>query len=71
MTLLHIAPGFSSASIVKVILKDCLDINVRDRSGRIPLHYALEHNNIDIVSLLIDNGADVRATLHLAALHCG
>ena len=61
VTSLHLAAGFSSASIVKVILEAGIDINVRDDNGRTPLHYALRHNNADIVSLLIDSGADVEA----------
>ena len=61
MTLLHLAAGFSSASIVKVILEAGLDINIRDDAGRTPLHCALRHNNVDIVGMLIDSGADLKA----------
>ena len=55
---------------MKVFLKDCLDINVCDSYDRIPLHYALKHNNVDVVSLLINNGAvdeDKGTIMHFAA----
>ena len=42
------AARFSSVSVVKVILDAGLDINVRDDDDRIPLHYALRHNNVDV-----------------------
>ena len=51
-------------------------INAKDRSGFTPLHHAALWNKLDIVKLLIANGADVNAKdntgytpLHWAAMH--
>ena len=48
------------------------EINVADRQGRTPLHYAAEGNHLSIATLLIENGAEILSDkqeltpLHLA-----
>jgi ankyrin repeat protein len=51
-------------------------VTVRDKMGRTPLHWAVDYNRLDLVQLLIEQGADVnartkdkRGTLHLAVLN--
>lgn len=38
-----------------------LDVNLRNGDHETPLHLAIEYNSIDIVRLLLDNGADMNA----------
>ena len=73
---LHLAAQFSSASVVKVILKSGADINARDSYQQTPLHYAAQHNNVEVVRMLIERGANVSAVdnggkvpLHVAVMN--
>ncbi|KAL8919926.1 MAG: hypothetical protein Q9172_004719 [Xanthocarpia lactea] len=66
-SLLHLAAG--SKTRVKALLdhpklrfNPGFDVNVRDRRGRTPLHYAAVACNADVMELLIQYGADVLAT---------
>ena len=43
---------------VDLINKTGIDINEQDRYGATPLHYATKNNDIEIVKLLMDKGAD-------------
>ncbi len=67
-SLLHLAAS-SSKTRVKALLdhpklrfNPGFDVNVRDRGGRTPLHYAAAACNADVMGLLIEYGADVSAT---------
>jgi len=49
-------------------------VNARNNNGFTPLHYAADHGHVDILHLLVENGADLEAqgnigrrTLHFAA----
>lgn len=51
-------------------------VNLKDESGRTPLHIAAEAGNFEVVKLLVENGAEVNAAdnnqqipLHLTAFH--
>ncbi|KAL8856314.1 MAG: hypothetical protein Q9178_007078 [Gyalolechia marmorata] len=66
-SLLHLAA--SSKTRVKALLDHPklrfdvgLDVNVRDRRGRTPLHYAAVVCNANVMELLTEHGADVLAT---------
>ena len=39
-----------------------IDVNLKDTVGRSPLHIAAERGDIDVVTFLIENGADVNVT---------
>ena len=41
--------------------RDNFDINARDNGGHTLLHYVIWHGYIDIVRILLDNGADINA----------
>ena len=44
---------------IKSLLNQGANVNVREKDGQTPLHYAAYLNNINIAKLLIDSGADV------------
>lgn len=75
-TLCHLAV-INSISMTKYVLSLGLDINSMDIEGLSPLHYVVGYNeNTEIVSLLIQSGADIHMTtmnginlLHSAAMN--
>jgi len=63
----NVSAVFSSAvqsgnkKVVEQIIGLGVDVNVKDKHGLTPLHYAVHVRSKDIVQFLIDNGADVDA----------
>jgi ankyrin repeat protein len=45
--------------ITMMLIKQGIDVNARDNSGRSPCHVASEKGNIEMLKLLIDHGGDV------------
>lgn len=72
---IHDAVKRKDFQALQSLLKEHPDfINLKDESGRTPLHLAAERVDFDIVNLLVENGADVNAKdnsqqvpLHLTA----
>ncbi len=56
---LHLAHG--SQACTRILLKAGAKVDVRDGSGRTPLHWAAEAGDFDVVRLLIGAGADINA----------
>ena len=75
--LLHVVCRLAYIGPIKVLLKFGFDVNARSTNqGRTPLHVATVHDNVDIVRLLLDAGADIedqadseRRAIHYAARH--
>lgn len=55
-SLLHHAVSNSHLELVQELIKQGINVNIKDVYGRTPLHYA---SNIKIVLILIENGASV------------
>jgi len=51
---------------VRVLLAEGADPNVRDINGRTPLGHAAAHGDVDLVTLLLDAGADVHSGARFA-----
>lgn len=56
MTLLHCAVSINAQQAVQDLLLHGADVNAKDQSGNIPIHYA---NSTSIATLLINNNSDV------------
>ncbi|XP_074836720.1 B-cell lymphoma 3 protein [Carettochelys insculpta] len=72
LTALHVAVATSSQDTVLQLLEQGADIDAVDiKSGRSPLLHAVENNSLDMVELLIQNGASVNAQSYAGctALH--
>ena len=46
---------------VRDLLKQGVDVNVKDRNGKTALMEATRHGHADVVRLLLDKGSDVNA----------
>ncbi|KAK7495784.1 hypothetical protein BaRGS_00013004, partial [Batillaria attramentaria] len=74
-TPLHIAFGFRdmyNEELIRILIKNTAEINVKDRSGKTLVHKASRRNhNTDILRLLITRQADINATdsFGMTALH--
>ena len=62
--------------LVELAITKGENLNVRDRKGRTPLHYASQVNAVEAAKVLIDRGANIEAVddngytpLHYAAIH--
>lgn len=63
MTCLHLAAKAGNAGMCRVLLSArLLNINMQDDGGWTPLVWATEHKHLDIVKLLMANGADPNIT---------
>nr|XP_006813042.1 PREDICTED: ankyrin-3-like [Saccoglossus kowalevskii] len=57
-TLIHTAAYFGAIQVIKVLLKERVDVNLLDYKGATPLHRA---KDIDTIKVLLDNGALINA----------
>lgn len=55
----HYAAAMRRRKIIKILVEYGVNINVRDGSGRTPLHWACQEGYTDIVDLLVENGAQM------------
>jgi ankyrin repeat protein len=60
-------PGLLSAAkradlpAVRTLLKNGADVRVAEADGTTPLHWAVHHNNLEMVNLIVAAGGDVKA----------
>lgn len=58
--LLHFAADDGLTNIARVLIeKGQIPVNTLDQSGWTPLHVAAGHNHLEIVQLLLRNGAEI------------
>lgn len=71
ITALYLAMGNAHPSITKLLLSNGADPHAMDHHGRGPLHYAVDWQNVEIVKLLLEVGADVnkRCKCDMTVLH--
>lgn len=55
---LHFACISKNTFIVKLLLVNGIDVNIRDHTDCTPLHWACCYGNIEIIKILLINGAD-------------
>ena len=74
--LLHKAAWNGHVGVIKLLLANGANVNLRDTRGKTPLHEAVLRDNQEGVAELLANGADVNARdsngetpLHIAVLH--
>ncbi len=55
----------SNTSLIKTIISDGYNLNLRDQYGQLPIHhavrFAVKTGDTSIINLLIENGADINA----------
>ena len=61
VTPLHSATAGNHANIVRLLIKNQADANLRQTGGFTALHSAAQNGNVPILRLLIFNGADLKA----------
>ena len=58
--ILNVAANGGHFNLVKFLVKDCdFDINVKDKDGWTPLHFAAAIGSLDIVKFLVNNEAKI------------
>jgi len=71
--MLHYVFRYSSLDIIKYILSDWFNINIKAKNGKMPIHCACERTddvNDEIVTYLINNGANVNAIYENGGIDC-
>ncbi|MBI9103736.1 MAG: ankyrin repeat domain-containing protein [Spirochaetales bacterium] len=58
-------------SMIEALIDNGADVNISDDSGIFPIHYAIARNNLTVVRLLIENGANIYSTIPLGAIESG
>jgi hypothetical protein len=61
-TLLHLSASLGFEHLLKVLLEQGVDSNLRDANGFTALHFAALYGHADCVRLLVHQGADFTAT---------
>ena len=66
---------YNNHEILESVISKGAEVEIKDKDGRTPLHYAAEFNSTECVKILIDNKCDVNCVdvddltpLHLAAM---
>nr|XP_042905260.1 uncharacterized protein LOC107454385 [Parasteatoda tepidariorum] len=62
--IIHIASLFSRCDIIELLLTKGVEVSETDREGSTALHYAAEKGHLEIVKILIRNGANASAEVY-------
>ena len=57
---LHLAASRYDSDVMKELLDSKADVHARAKSGKTPLHFAGEYDNIDVVKTCLSYGVDVK-----------
>ena len=70
-TIIHDVIYNRNYEMLRNLIRDGVDINIRDSSGNFPIHTAAQTGDDNILSLLLRNNASINATnhAHQTALH--
>lgn len=58
VTPLHRAAAYGRVRIVKLLLENGAEVNIRNEGGETPLHYAARHGHVSVMKILLEYGAD-------------
>jgi len=56
---LHAALGINHDGITKMLIESGAEVNVLQYGSIAPIHLAAQHGNIDLIVLLLEQGADI------------
>ena len=56
---LHTSAAYGRTRVVKLLLENGANVNIRNEGGETPLHYATGHGHINVMKVLLENGANV------------
>lgn len=75
-TIVHVSATLDDVGVMGLLVERGADVNVRDKNGRGPLHWAAVHGRLEVVKYLVGVGASVDhvdgsgwSPLLLAAVH--
>ena len=54
---LHCASKAGYLKVVKLLIENGIEINIRDKRGETPLHYSRKYKRIEVENYLVNNGA--------------
>lgn len=58
LNLLINTTAYDRTELSEYLIKHKYPVNIQDSNGLTPLHYAISYNNLFIIKLLLENGAD-------------
>jgi len=67
--LIHWAADRNATNILRFLLENEADVNLKDEDGQTALHYASSCGNLDCISVLLKHGAD-KDLIDLAGMTC-
>lgn len=56
-------------TLLKLVIKQTVQINAEDEDGNSALYYAVEANDLDAVKILYEHGAKITDFIYMMALH--
>jgi uncharacterized protein len=60
---IHSAAAGNYTDIVRMLVENGANVNVKQQAGATPLHSAAQNGNLDLLILLLENGAEINARM--------